>query len=153
MPAALEPRARGVVDAAWRPAFERTALAALVDGVALSVYPLFSPDDEAPGKPAELVSLVDGVKQRKLVLLGVRSHGESELHLGPLTAALARKRVDFGLGFEDTKPWTLASWSRTVAREEVAELSREINKILKRLDDSRRRKGGKPTRKPVVGQA
>ncbi len=110
------------LDAAWRPAFERTALAALVDGVALSVYPLFSPDDEAPGKPAELVSLVDGVKQRKLVLLGVRSHGESELHLGPLTAALARKRVDFGLGFEDTKPWTLASWSRTVAREEVAEL-------------------------------
>ena len=39
------------------------------------------------------------------------------------------------------------------SREEVAELSREINKILKRLDDSRRRKGGKPTRKPVVGQA
>jgi ElaB/YqjD/DUF883 family membrane-anchored ribosome-binding protein len=39
------------------------------------------------------------------------------------------------------------------SREEVAELSREINKILKRLDDSRRRKAGKPTRKPVVGQA
>ena len=39
------------------------------------------------------------------------------------------------------------------SREEVAELSREINKILKRLDESRKRKAGKPTRKPVVGQA
>ncbi len=39
------------------------------------------------------------------------------------------------------------------SREEVAELSREINKILKRLDDSRKRKAGKPARKPVVGQA
>jgi hypothetical protein len=39
------------------------------------------------------------------------------------------------------------------SREEVAELSREINKILKRLDESRKRKGGKPVRKPVVGQA
>ncbi len=38
-------------------------------------------------------------------------------------------------------------------REEVAELSREINKILKRLDESRKRKSGKPARKPVVGQA
>jgi ElaB/YqjD/DUF883 family membrane-anchored ribosome-binding protein len=39
------------------------------------------------------------------------------------------------------------------SREEVAELSREINKILKRLDESRKRKAGKPTRKTVVGQA
>jgi len=39
------------------------------------------------------------------------------------------------------------------SREEVAELSREINKILKRLDENRKRKAGKPTRKPVVGQA
>ena len=38
------------------------------------------------------------------------------------------------------------------SREEVAELSREINKILKRLDE-KKRKAGKPTRKPVVGQA
>jgi len=39
------------------------------------------------------------------------------------------------------------------SREEVAELSREINKILKRLDENRKRKAVKPTRKPVVGQA
>lgn len=39
------------------------------------------------------------------------------------------------------------------SREEVAELSREINKILKRLDESRKRKAGKPARKTVVGQA
>jgi hypothetical protein len=39
------------------------------------------------------------------------------------------------------------------SREEVAELSREINKILKRLDENRKRKAGKPTRKTVVGQA
>lgn len=39
------------------------------------------------------------------------------------------------------------------SREEVAELSREINKILKRLDETRKRKAGKPARKPVVGQA
>ncbi len=38
-------------------------------------------------------------------------------------------------------------------REEVAELSREINKILKRLDESRKRKGAKPVRRSVVGQA
>jgi ElaB/YqjD/DUF883 family membrane-anchored ribosome-binding protein len=39
------------------------------------------------------------------------------------------------------------------SREEVAELSREINKILRRLDESRKRKAGKPARRTVVGQA
>jgi hypothetical protein len=38
------------------------------------------------------------------------------------------------------------------SREEVAELSREINKILKRLDE-KKRKAARATRKPVVGQA
>ncbi len=37
-------------------------------------------------------------------------------------------------------------------REEVAELSREINKILKRLDE-KKRKAARSGRKPVVGQA
>ncbi len=38
------------------------------------------------------------------------------------------------------------------SREEVAELSREINKILKRLDE-KKRKAARAARKPVVGQA
>jgi hypothetical protein len=38
------------------------------------------------------------------------------------------------------------------SREEVAELSREINKILKRLDE-KKRKASRPARRPVVGQA
>ncbi len=37
-------------------------------------------------------------------------------------------------------------------REEVAELSREINKILKRLDE-KKRKAARAAHKPVVGQA
>jgi ElaB/YqjD/DUF883 family membrane-anchored ribosome-binding protein len=39
------------------------------------------------------------------------------------------------------------------SREEVAELSRAISKILKRLDESRKGKAAKPARKSVVGQA
>jgi len=39
------------------------------------------------------------------------------------------------------------------SREEVAELSRAISKILKRLDESRKGKSAKPSRKSVVGQA
>ncbi|HET8733257.1 MAG TPA: hypothetical protein VFM45_05730, partial [Anaeromyxobacteraceae bacterium] len=38
------------------------------------------------------------------------------------------------------------------SREEVAELSREINKILKRLDE-KKRKAARAARKPAVGQA
>jgi hypothetical protein len=38
------------------------------------------------------------------------------------------------------------------SREEVAELSREINKILKRLDD-KKRKAARSARRSVVGQA
>ena len=38
------------------------------------------------------------------------------------------------------------------SREEVAELSRAISKILKRLDESRKGKAAKPARKSVVGQ-
>lgn len=38
------------------------------------------------------------------------------------------------------------------SREEVAELSREINKILKRLDE-KKRKASRPARRTVVGQA
>ncbi len=37
-------------------------------------------------------------------------------------------------------------------REEVAELSREINKIVKRLDE-KKRKAARAARKPVAGQA
>ncbi len=39
------------------------------------------------------------------------------------------------------------------SREEVAELSREINRILKRLDEGAKRKASRAARKPVVGQA
>jgi hypothetical protein len=39
------------------------------------------------------------------------------------------------------------------SREEVAELSRAISKILKRLDETRKGKASRPTRKSVVGQA
>jgi hypothetical protein len=38
------------------------------------------------------------------------------------------------------------------SREDVAELSREINKILKRLDE-KKRKAARAARKPAVGQA
>ncbi len=107
----------------WAGALASTGVAALVGDEALSVYPLFAPDDEAPqGRRPEVVTLVDGVKRRSLVLLGVQSHAESERHLGPLTEALARKHVELGLGREQTKRWTLADWSRTLAREEVAGL-------------------------------
>jgi len=39
------------------------------------------------------------------------------------------------------------------SREEVAELSRAISKILKRLDESRKGKATRPARKSAVGQA
>jgi tetratricopeptide (TPR) repeat protein len=107
----------------WAGAFASTGVAALVGEEALGVYPLFAPDDEAPpGRRPEVVTLVDGVKRRSLVLLGVQSHAESERHLHPLMEALARKQVELGLGREQTKRWTLADWSRTLAREKVAGL-------------------------------
>ena len=110
------------LDASWSGLFERTGVAALCGDEGFSVYPMFAPDEEVPGRPAEVVSLIDGVKKKSLVLLGVRSHGESELHLGPFTDALARKQVELGLGREETRRWTLADWSRSLAREEVAQL-------------------------------
>ena len=61
-------------------------------------------------------------------------------------------RVDAAEKLENLQVAAL-SFLGVATREEVAELSREINKILKRLDESRKRKAGKPTRKPVVGQA
>ncbi len=93
---------------AWAGFFETTGVVALVGDEAVSVYPLFAPDDDEPGRRAEVVTLVDGVKKKSLVLLGVQSHAESELYLGPLTNALAKKQVELGLGRDETKRWTLA---------------------------------------------
>ena len=115
--------------AEWAPTFGLTGVAALVGDVALPIYPLFVPGDEEPeacrvgsGGLIERISMVDGVKEKRLVLLGVRSHGESERHIGPLLEALARKNVDTGQDREGTKRWTIAGWSRTTARETLAGL-------------------------------
>ena len=115
--------------AQWAPAFATTGVAALAGDVALPIYPLFVPGDDEPeacrvgsGGLIERISMVDGVKEKKLVLLGVRSHGESERHIGPLLDALARKNVDTGQDSEGTKRWTIAGWSRATAREAVASL-------------------------------
>ncbi|MEN9798853.1 MAG: hypothetical protein RL653_2549, partial [Pseudomonadota bacterium] len=106
----------------WAGLFDQTGVACIAAGEGVPVYPLLVPDEGEGGRPSEAVTLVDGVKLKRLVLLGVRSHGESELHLGPLTEALARKKVEFGLGREETKRWTLAEWARTLAKEEVSQL-------------------------------
>ncbi|MCC7539835.1 MAG: tetratricopeptide repeat protein [Deltaproteobacteria bacterium] len=121
---ALEPLA-----AEWAGVFEATGVAALTGDVGIPVYPLFVPGDEEPeacrvgsGGLIEPVSLVDGLNEKRLVLLGVRSHGESEKHLAPLLEALRRKQVDPGQDREETKRGTLAGWSRATARETVTAL-------------------------------
>lgn len=113
----------------WSSAFDITGVVALAGDVAVPIYPLFVPGDEEPeacrvgsGGLIERVSMVDGVNEKRLVLLGVRSHGESERHVGPLLEALARKGVDPGLDREGTTRWSLAGWSRVTARESVAQL-------------------------------
>ena len=117
------------LDASWASAFDVTGVAALVGDVAVPVYPLFVAGDEEPeacrvgsGGLVEPVSLVDGVKEKRLVLLGVKSSGESERHVGPLLEALARKQVDPGQDRAGTTRWTLAGWSRATARESVNSL-------------------------------
>ncbi|MDP2339509.1 MAG: zinc ribbon domain-containing protein [Deltaproteobacteria bacterium] len=98
---------------------------ALVDGVALPVFPLFVPLDSEPGSKSGLVepvTLVDGVREKKIALLGVRSHSESTTLVAPVLAAMAKKRVDFGFGKEDTKRFSLVDWAATASSEILAGL-------------------------------
>lgn len=113
----------------WASAFEATGVAALVGDIGVPIYPLFVPGDEEPdacrvgsGGLVEPVSLVDGLNEKRVVLLGVRSHGESQKHLAPLLEALERKRVGLGQDRQGTSRRTLAGWSRATARETVAAL-------------------------------
>ena len=113
---------REVLDPAWSGLFQDTGVAAIADGQGVSVYPLFAPGDDEPGRLAEVVTLVDGIGKKSVVLLGVRSFTESARLYGPLMAAFARKSVDFGLAREKTYIWSIVDWSRATAREEVADL-------------------------------
>ncbi|MFH1464036.1 MAG: hypothetical protein ABIO70_06605 [Pseudomonadota bacterium] len=109
----------------WAAALGATGLAAAVGERALPVYPLLVPDaDLAPSSPKEPepALLLEAVRPKRLSLLGVRCHGSSVPHLAAFQAAVARKRVDFGLGREGTTPWALAAWSGATAAEELSSL-------------------------------
>ena len=122
----LEFRPEPVPDG-WLGALSETGVVAITGENVTPVYPLLIPGNAEPeggavpgGGLLEDLSMVDGVTDRRVVLLGVRSHGVSERHIGPLLAALARKRVDPGQDAEGTTRWTLAGWARTTARAAVA---------------------------------
>lgn len=114
------------LDEVWRVLLQETGVAAVLeeDGVGIPLYPWFVDPEHDPGSVAvheggltEPITLVDGVKEKSVVLLGVRSHGESSRIVGPLKQALARKQVDLGLRRDETTRWSLAAWSRATARE------------------------------------
>lgn len=110
-------------DAVWSGVFAETGVAALVGVRGISVYPFFAPEPDPFRSPGEGVTLVDGIRAHQVILQGVQSWCLSEIHIAPLTAALARKQLtDFGLKRDDIKRWSLADWSRATARDVVGDL-------------------------------
>lgn len=113
----------------WIESITGQRVVALAGGVALPIYPLLVPGVDAPeacrvgsGGPIEDISLLNGIKRDRLVLLGVTSHGESKRHIGPLRAALDRKRVRPGIDSNGVSFHALAPWSRATARQTLSEL-------------------------------
>ena len=90
----------------------------------LTVYPLFVPLDPeragqllAGGGLVEPVGLVDGIGEKKVAVLGVRSHCELPELAGPIQVALNRKEVQLGFDRAQTRRWSLVSWSTVTAAD------------------------------------
>jgi tetratricopeptide (TPR) repeat protein/GTPase SAR1 family protein len=67
----------------------------------------------------EPVALVDGNNRKRVVILGVRGWSERSDLVAPFFEALAAKQTGFGLERKEVKPWTVADWAETTAREAV----------------------------------
>ena len=101
-----------------------TGLLAATPRADLPVYPLFVPlDPEGAGRPLpgggliEPVGLVDGIGEKKVAVLGVRSHCELPELAGPIQSALTRKEVQLGFDRAQTKRWSLVSWATVTAED------------------------------------
>ena len=105
-------------------AFLPSGIVTLVAGVAVPLFPLFAPSREEGGEVpggglTEPAALVDGIKEKSVVLLGVRGYENSTALIEPTRAALARKQMDLRLSASDASPVTIADWARTSSREAV----------------------------------
>ena len=103
-----------------------TGLLACTPGADLAVYPLFVPlDPEGTEQPLpgggliEPVGLVDGIGERKVVVLGVRSHLDSPELAAPVQAALMRKEVQLGFDRAQTRRWSLVDWAAVTATDTI----------------------------------
>ncbi|NVZ08222.1 hypothetical protein HW932_02975 [Allochromatium humboldtianum] len=98
----------------------------------LPVYPLFVPSDAETlheslpgGGLMEPVGLVEGIGEKKVVVLGAQKYWGDFPHLvGPIQRALARKEVQLELERTETTRWTLASWAAVTASDTLDGLCR-----------------------------
>ncbi|MEY5011741.1 MAG: hypothetical protein RLZZ253_2880, partial [Verrucomicrobiota bacterium] len=114
---------------AWIPAFSTGEVVAASKESRLALYPLVVPLDDAAHAVAvggagqlEPAGLCDGVLQKQMFLLGVRTaHVRADL-VGPFVDAIRSKQADLGLDRGETKAWVMASWSAAEARATLEEL-------------------------------
>jgi tetratricopeptide (TPR) repeat protein len=101
-------------------ALEASPAVAVVEGRPLELYPLF-----VPSEPEPLVML-DGLKERGTVLLGVKTREETPQHLAAFKSALARKGTSPLLARDAVTASALLAPSRASARSELAQLSGRV---------------------------
>lgn len=113
----------------WLDALSATEVAAASEGDPLSVYPLLIPTDEEPAAAVgagllDPVTMIDGVAEAKLTVLGVRNGAVlAGRHLNAALAALRKKHADLTVERNKSAPWTLAPWSRMTATQTLEDLT------------------------------
>ncbi len=111
----------------WSEALAKSSVIAVAGGRSVPIFPLLAPSATEGGPVAsggldEPAALVESIKERSVVLLGVRSSHEAPSLVAATRERFLAKQVELALAAEETKPWTVVDWARTTAREGVEAL-------------------------------
>ena len=108
------------------PAFAKSEVVAWCGSSFVPLHPLIVPIDDSI-ETGEVVVLepatfLDQAKENEVVLLGVEKWWVRRDYAQPFNEAIRRKQVGLGLSRDETKMWTLATWSSENARANLEEL-------------------------------
>jgi len=98
-----------------REVLTKSPIAVRYEGSFFPVYPFFLALDmetQETGGLIEPMSMVDAFTGKKVVHLGVKSHGTIETLGAKVVALLARKNHELGLSREEANRWLMVEWAR-----------------------------------------
>ncbi len=111
------------LDSEWLGDCGGADIVAVVEDDFLPVFPLFVPldpesgcHDVGGGGLTEDVAMLDGLTEKKIVLMGVATQQVDFALAEKLVTSLRRKSVDLELRRDETRPWALVDWAGMTAK-------------------------------------